>query len=396
MRVLTARNRPASDTIIVVGSSTHFISGISYYTHKLALTLSERHGVGVILMRKLIPRFLYPGKERVGTAITDLAYPETIPVVDGIDWYGGVGLLRALSLIVRLRPGTVILQWWTGAVLHSYVVLAVWARLFGANIVVEFHEVQDTGEAMMFGAAQYVGLASRLLMAMTSGAVVHSESDIEPIRDRYALADRPCSVITHGPFDQYALSNPIRDAPADCINILFFGTIRPYKGLEDLVQAFNSLDETTSQRFWLTVVGETWEGWTGPIDLIQQSPHRSRISLVNRYLTDEEIGRYLAGADAAALPYRRSSASGPLHVAMSVGLPVIVTDIGGLPEAADGYLGAVWVPPADPGAIQAAFHTVSNLVGQHFDDPSSWEATATKYEKLIAELADPSREEARE
>ena len=387
MRALRAGGKTASDTIVVVGSSTHFISGISYYTHKLALTLGERHQVGVILMRKLIPRFLYPGKDRVGTAITELTYPETIPVVDGIDWYGGGGLLRALILIAKLRPGTMILQWWTGAVLHSYVVLALWARLFGANIIVEFHEVQDTGEATMFGAAQYVGLASRLLMAMTSGAVVHSASDLQPIRDRYGIADRPCSVITHGPFDQYTLSNPIREAPDDCINILFFGTIRPYKGLEDLVQAFNNLDEATSQHFWLTVVGETWEGWTGPIDLVEQSPHRSRITLVNRYLTDEEVGRYLAGADAAALPYRRSSASGPLHVAMSVGLPVIVTDIGGLPEAADGYQGAIWVPPADPDAIQAAFHTLSSLVGQHFADPSSWQATAAKYEELLAEVA---------
>ncbi len=388
MAVRRASDRTGRDqTIVIVGSSTHFISGISYYTHKLAVALGEHHRVGVILMRKLIPRFLYPGKERVGAAITELTYPDSFPVVDGIDWYGGIGLLRALGLIARVRPGTVILQWWTGAVLHMYILLSLWARLFGANIVVEFHEVQDTGEAMMFGAAQYVGLASRLLMAMTSGAVVHSESDLEPIRDGYGLADRPCSVITHGPFDQYAISNPLRDAPADCINILFFGTIRPYKGLEDLVEAFNNLDEVTSRQFWLTVVGETWEGWTGPIDLMERSPYRSRMTLVNRYLTDEEIGRYLAGADAAALPYRRSSASGPLHVAMSVGLPVIVTDIGGLPEAAGGYEGAVWVPPADPAAIQAAFASLAGLVGRRFADPSSWDDTVTKYEHLLAEVA---------
>ena len=379
------------ETIIVVGSSTHFISGISYYTHRLALSLGERHRVGVVLMRKLIPRFLYPGKARVGTAIADLTYPPSIPVVDGVDWYGGLGLLRALGLIARLRPGTVILQWWTGAVLHSYIVLALWARLFGANIIVEFHEVQDTGEAMMFGAAPYVTLTSRLLMAMTAGAVVHSESDLAPIRARYGIADRPVAVITLGPLDHYALENPIREAPEGCINILFFGTIRPYKGLEDLVRAFNNLDEPTSRRFWLTVVGETWEGWTGPIDLINNSPYRSRITLVNRYLTDEEIGRYLAGADAAALPYRRSSASGPLHVAMSVGLPIIVTNVGGLPEAAAGYGGAIWVPPADPSALQRAFATLPGLVGQQFTDPSSWDAAAAKYQGLLAELAAAQR-----
>ncbi|HET9074348.1 MAG TPA: glycosyltransferase [Solirubrobacteraceae bacterium] len=379
-----------SDSIIVVGSSTHFLSGVSYYTHRLALALAERHRVGVVLMRKLIPRFLYPGRDRVGADITDLSYPEGIPVVDGIDWYGGFGLLRAMLLIARMRPRTVILQWWTGAVLHSYILLALWARLFRAAIIVEFHEVQDTGEAMVFGVARYVDLASRLLMSTISGAVLHSESDRQPINDRFGIGHVPCAIITHGPFDNYGASEALRDAPPNVVNLLFFGTIRPYKGLEDLVEAFNDLDSAEVDGFWLTVVGETWEGWTGPIELIERSPHRDRITLVNRYLTDEEVGGFLAGADAVVLPYRRSSASGPLHVAMSAGLPVIVTETGGLPEAAAGYAGAIWVPPADPAAIRTALRDLPGMVGRRFDDPSSWAATAEKYDELIARM-DPTR-----
>ena len=69
-------------------------------------------------------------------------------------------------------------------------------------------------------------------------------------------------------------------------------------------------------------------------------------------MPDEVVAAAFAHADVAVLPYRRSSSSGILHAAMSLGLPIVVTSVGGLPEAASGYAGAVFVPPADPAALK--------------------------------------------
>ncbi len=91
--------------------------------------------------------------------------------------------------------------------------------------------------------------------------------------------------------------------------------------------------------YWLTVVGETWEGHTLPAEMIARSPYRDRITFVNRYVHDSELDAYLRGADAAVLPYRRSSLSGPLHVAMGYGVPIVLTETGGNIESADGYAG---------------------------------------------------------
>jgi glycosyltransferase involved in cell wall biosynthesis len=177
-----------------------------------------------------------------------------------------------------------------------------------------------------------------------------------------------------------------RAAPLDVINILFFGVIRPFKGLEDLVEAFDRLTDQEVQDYWLTVVGETWEGWDIPVRAIQASRHRSRISLVNRYVDDEEVSAFFAGADAVALPYRRSSASGPAHVAMSNGLPLIISAVGGLPAAVERYEGALLVPPSDPGAIRDAIVRLPELRGRHFADPHSWSRTVDGYRQVI-ELA---------
>jgi glycosyltransferase involved in cell wall biosynthesis len=169
----------------------------------------------------------------------------------------------------------------------------------------------------------------------------------------------------------------VRQAPksGDVVNLLFFGLIRPYKGLADLVRVFNALPREEAERFWLTVVGETWEGCTEPAELIATSPHADRITFVNEYVPDEVVSAAFAHADVAVLPYRRSSSSGILHVAMSLGLPIVVTDVGGLPEAANGYDGAVFIPPRDPAMLREGIMKAAALVGQKFSDPRSWRDT---------------------
>jgi glycosyltransferase involved in cell wall biosynthesis len=161
------------------------------------------------------------------------------------------------------------------------------------------------------------------------------------------------------------------------INLLFFGTIRPYKGLEELLKVFNGLTEREAAALWLTVVGETWENCTEPARMVAASPHRDRITFVNDYVPDEVVSAAFAHADVVVLPYRRSSSSGPLHVAMSWGLPVVVTRVGGLPEAAAGYDGAIFAPPGDGPALKAAIGQGVKLVGQRFPDPRTWAESAS-------------------
>jgi glycosyltransferase involved in cell wall biosynthesis len=366
--------------VVVVGSGTMFISGVSHYTRYVSAALSEHTPTAAILMRRLIPRSLYPGRARVGEPLTDARYPPSVQVLDGVDWFWGAGMLRALCLLHRRRPRAVVFEWWTGAVLHSYLLLALAARLLGARVIVELHEMQDTGEAGFPPARVYTRLAGGILMRLAHSFVVHSEFDRRALRESYPVTGRRCEVVLHGPYSHYAVTEaePLREAPPGVCNILFFGTIRPYKGLEDLVRAFELLvaGADGAADCWLTVVGETWEGWREPLALIERSPARARITLVNEYVSDAEAARWFAGADVVALPYRRSSASGPLHVAMDAGLPVVVGDVGGLGEACAHYDGAVTVAPADPSALHAGLTRAIALRGARYADEGSWERTA--------------------
>lgn len=374
--------------ICVVGSGTRFLSGISYYTHHLAVALAARHELSVVLMRQLLPTRLYPGRDRVGRALTRFDYPGGMPVFDGVDWYWGRTIGRVARFLVRREPEVLVLEWWTGTVLHSYLALTLWARLRGARVVIEFHEVLDTGELQIRAARAYVRALAPVLLRLADGFVVHSAFDREALEERYGLGDRPVALVPHGPYGALAAAGERAPAPLDgpC-RLLYFGVIRPFKGVEDIVAAFDGMEDEDAKRFTLTVVGETWEGWTAPAEAIARSPRADRIEFVNRYVDDEEVAAFFANADVVVLPYHRSSASGPLHVAMGCGLPVVVSRVGGLVEAAGGYEGAVFTEPRNPERLRADILQAAELRGRSFADPQSWETTVDRMTELFAEVA---------
>jgi glycosyltransferase involved in cell wall biosynthesis len=353
----------------------------------------------VILLRRLLPRLLYPGKRRVGLKRASMEYRDDVSVFDGVDWWWGASLFKALRFLRSRRPRVLLLEWWTAATLHTYLVLAIVARVTGMRVVIELHELQDPGEAGGYG-----HWVLRALIRLAHGCIVHSKADWQLFEANYGPMDMRVALVPHGPYDQYGdlqeTSDPamadvisaVRTAPksGDVVNVLFFGLIRPYKGLEDLLRVFNALPREEAERFWLTVVGETWEGCTEPAHLIATSPHADRITFVNEYVPDEVVGAAFAHADVAVLPYRRSSSSGILHVGMSWGLPIVVTSVGGLPEAASGYAGAVFVPPGDPDMLKEGLMKAATLAGQKFTDPRSWHDTVEAV-RLAASVDQPER-----
>jgi glycosyltransferase involved in cell wall biosynthesis len=388
--VSAAEGDDPSMSVCLVGPGWRFTSGISYYTCRLANSMAaDQCDTSVILIRRLLPRLLYPGKRRVGLKRASMEYRPDVKVFDGVDWWWGASLVQAVRFLRARRSKVLLLEWWTAATLHTYLLLAFAARVAGMRVVVELHELQDPGEAGLALARGYGHWGLRALIRLAHGCIVHSKADWQLFERSYGPMDVRVALVPHGPYDQYrdlqesedpaaaAAIAAVRTAPKDgqTVNLLFFGLIRPYKGLEDLLRVFNALPRDEAERLWLTVVGETWEGCVEPAQLIAESPHRDRITFVNEYVPDEVVGAAFAHADVAVLPYRRSSSSGILHVAMSWGVPIVVTSVGGLPEAAAGYAGAVFVPPADPAMLREGLAKAAALAGQKFPDPRSWHDT---------------------
>jgi glycosyltransferase involved in cell wall biosynthesis len=378
----------SNERVVVVGSGGHFASGISHYTYLLSCTLKEEYQTGALLMRRLVPRRLYPGRDHVGTAVANaVAYPPDVPVYDGVDWYWGSSLTKALRYLDAQRPTVVIFQWWAGAVLHTYLRLAKYAARHGARIIMEWHESQDVGEAAMPGTRRYVQLLMPRLLSLADAHVMHSDFDLQAIPAAYDLGNAIVRLIPHGPYSHLVTQAPPADGREESpFQLLNFGVVRPFKGVEDLVTAFSMLDREQARQFRLSVIGETWEQWTAPDDAIARSPHADLIDRVNRYVSDSELAAAVAQADAIVLPYHRSSMSGPLHIALTAGLPVVVTAVGGLLEVVRDYEGAVLVPPQDPAALRDALLKLPTMRGQRYPNPHSWQQTLDGYRTLIDDV----------
>ena len=240
-----------------MGAGSRFTSGLTYYTAYLVNHLSRRYEVTAVLVRRMLPRRLYPGAVRVGQPVASVVIAPDVRVVESLDWHVVPGIVPAIVCLVRARPAAVIFQWWTGTVLHLYLVLALVARIRRAPIIVEFHETLDPAEAAMPLVALYIRVVAPLFVRLADGYVAHSMADQAELRRRYRLR-RPFAVVPLGPWDERPERPlpPLRNAPADAVNVLFFGLVRPYKGLDVLVDAFERRADV-DDRLWLTIVGET-------------------------------------------------------------------------------------------------------------------------------------------
>jgi len=363
---------------MLVGPGFRFLSGLSVYTCRLANALAETHDVSVLLLDRLIPTWLYPGASRVGDDLTSLRYDDSVRIAGKLDWYWGTGISELSRRLRDDPPEVIVLQWWTAAALHSYLMVMRLARREGIPVLIEFHEVQDTGEAKVPFVASYCRRYLRALVRGAAGAICHTQHDRAALSITLGseLFDRtPMRIAPHGPYDHLsAVAEPsTSSAAADPVRVLFFGLIRPYKGGEDLIYALDRMSPQQAGKVQVDFVGETWEDWTVPVEAISASPYRDRIHLDNRYVSDNDAARYFASADVLVLPYRRASSSGPLHIAMSHGIHVVMYAVDGLVEAVHDYDGAILVKPNDVDGLRDAILSVVDRRTERFANPHSWQ-----------------------
>jgi glycosyltransferase involved in cell wall biosynthesis len=197
--------------------------------------------------------------------------------------------------------------------------------------------------------------ALRLALSPGDGFVVHSKADAEKLLVHFPNAKVEVTPLpTYAALSESGAGELPADVPADRPLLLFGGFVRPYKGLDVLLDA---LPGVLGQRnVHLLVAGEFWNGDGSYREQIDRLGIGRAVTLVDRYLPNEVLAACINRSDVVVLPYRSATQSAIIQFAFGQNKPVITTNVGGLAEVVDDGRTGLVVPPEDPPALAAAIN----------------------------------------
>jgi glycosyltransferase involved in cell wall biosynthesis len=192
-------------------------------------------------------------------------------------------------------------------------------------------------------------------LGAADGFLVHARAEAARLRPR--AGGRPIRVHPHPTYEIFSKRRPSREEARSALGvagrvILFFGYVRAYKGLADLLEALRLARPDSWDHLY--VVGEFYEPRAQYEAALRDPAIAAKTTIVDRYVPNEEVAGYFAAADVVALPYRSATGSGIAQVAFGAGVPVIATRTGGLEEVVEDGVSGLLVEPSQPPALARA------------------------------------------
>jgi glycosyltransferase involved in cell wall biosynthesis len=333
--------------ICLIGPSHPFRGGITHHTTLLYHHLRKRHQVSFFAFKRQYPRWLFPGRTDRDVSKKPLREDGAQEILDSmnpITWW------KVYRRIKREAPDLVIIPWWTSFwTIQFWTIATLVKRFSSAKLLFICHNVFDH-EHHVFGKR-----CARAVLRKGDHFFVHSENDARRLKQLLPTAET-----THAfhPIYDFFKNGTLSKTEArnrlglEGDSILFFGFIRPYKGVDDLLAAMPLI--LKHKKITLLVVGEFWQGKEGFTRQLKDLGITDAVRVVDTYVPNEEVGLYFSAADLVVLPYRFATGSGIVQIAYALDKPVIATRAGSLSEVVEegrtGYL----VNPGDPKGLAGA------------------------------------------
>lgn len=332
--------------IAIIGSAHPLRGGLATFNERLALQLQEEgHQVVMYTFSLQYPNFLFPGK----TQYTDESAPETLEIHPVINSINPLSWVKAGRTIHRFAPDLIIIKYWLpfmGPAFGTVLRLAKRKRNTRVLCIVDNiipHEKRP-------GDKQF----TRYFIGPVDGFITMSREVLDDVK---TLTDKPVVFHPHPLYDNFGPALT-QETAQQKLNLppgkylLFFGFIRKYKGLDILLEAMAD-ERLKKENIRLIIAGEYYEGKEICEALIEKHQLSDRIFAFTDFIPNEEVRIYFSAADLVVQPYRSATQSGITQIAYHFEKPMVVTNVGGLPEVVpDGKTGFVTSP--DPTAIADA------------------------------------------
>jgi len=319
----------------MVGPSYPFRGGIAHHTTLLYKNLRKSYKVKFYAFKRQYPYWMFPGKtdrDRSRIAIKEEGVENILDSVNPLSWW------KVFRRIKKDNPKLVILPWWVSLWTPQFWAISFLVKQFTrAKILFLCHNVVEHESNAMDV------LCTRLVLQGGDYFIVHSDEDLKNLKN--ILPNANVTKTFHPTYEIFDFEDMSKEYAQRRLNIegnilLFFGFVRPYKGLRYLIEALplilKRLDVT------LLVVGQFWESKGYYVKLVKGVGIIDKVKIVDGYVSNENVGIYFAASDIVVLPYVSGTGSGVVQIAFGFNKPVVATNVGCLPEVVeDGRTGFV-------------------------------------------------------
>ena len=327
--------------IVLIGPVYPYKGGISHYTSLLYKALSKKYDVELISYKMQYPSWLYKKEQK--------DFSNNLFQIEGTKFLlhtaNPFNIIRVGWRIRKEKPDMVIMQWW-----HPYFAPCYWLleKIIGKHIKKLFicHNVFPHERFPMDR------FLTKLVLKKGDAFIVHSKSDGEDL-----LTIKPDAKYKQNPhptYNAFKMRNISKEQAREELHesrdtklLLFFGFVREYKGLKHLLRAIPIVKQQL-ENVKLMVVGSFGDDKEEYMQLIKEKHIEDCVEVIDDYTPDNEVEKYFAGCDLVVCPYESATQSGIVQIAYGFEKPVIVTNVGGLPDAVtDGKTGYI-VEPHNP------------------------------------------------
>lgn len=327
--------------IVLVGPVYPFKGGIAHYTCLLYKELIKTHVVRLVSFKMQYPRLLFKREQK------DYSN-DTFKIENAEFLINTVNVFNIIKTGMDIRksdPDLVIIQWW-----HPYFAPCYWIleQAIGKNVKVIFicHNVFPHER---FLADKFL---AKLALRHADGYIVHSNKDGHDLGE--IKKDSNYRFNPHPTYNAFKIRNITQEQGRqeivekdgfeiypDTQLLLFFGFVREYKGLKYLLKAMPLIAEQLP-KCRLLIVGSFGDDKQDYLNLIKELGIGNYVFFKDDYTPDNEVEKYFVATDLVVLPYIDATQSGIVQIAFGFDKPVVVTNVGGLPDVVDdGYTGFV-------------------------------------------------------
>lgn len=325
--------------IVIIGPGYPLRGGLATFNERLAKEyIAQGNEVTIYTFSLQYPGFLFPGTTQYSTepAPLNIHINVCINSINPLNW------IKVGNELKNNRPDIIIVRYWLpfmgpclGTILrkvkknkHTRIIC------IADNIIPHEHRPGDK---------QF----TRYFVKPVDGFITMSDKVMHDLR---SFTSKPAKRVIHPLYDNFG--EPLNKAEArkhlglkehDRI-ILFFGFIRAYKGLDLLLEAMHILKD---QHIKLLLAGEFYENRGSYDDIIARNNLSDQLYLRTDFIADSEVKYFLSAADFVIQPYKSATQSGVTPLAYHFEKPMLVTNVGGLPDLVpDGKAGLVAEPNA--------------------------------------------------